>query len=72
MIGSNRMITTELSGEAEAVENPIVRQGYLERSGVALSYEMVKMIEASKAFAFNARVLQTIDEMEGVSNQLRS
>ncbi|MCL2164988.1 MAG: flagellar hook-basal body protein [Oscillospiraceae bacterium] len=72
MVGSNRLIATEVSGDAEAVDNPVVHAGFLERSGVVVSYEMVKMIEASKAFAFNAKVLQVIDEMESVSNQLRT
>ena len=72
MTGLNRLVATEISGEAEAVENPVVHAGFLERSGVQVSYEIVKMIEASKAFAFNAKVLQAIDEMENISNQLRT
>jgi flagellar basal body rod protein FlgG len=71
LMGANRLSATEVSGEAEAVEAPVVKAGYLERSGVTASREIVRMIEASKAFSFNAKVLQTIDEMEGVSNQLR-
>ncbi|MDR0424655.1 MAG: flagellar hook-basal body protein [Clostridiales Family XIII bacterium] len=71
LLGYNRLGATEVSGEAEAVETPTVRQGCLERSGVSASEEIVRMIEASKAFSFNSRMLQTIDEMEGVSNQLR-
>ncbi|MDR0570601.1 MAG: flagellar hook-basal body protein [Clostridiales Family XIII bacterium] len=70
-VGNNRLVATEVSGEAEAAEGATVKAGFLERSNAEVSYEMVKMIEASKAFAFNARVLQTIDEMEGVGNQLR-
>ncbi|MDR1572008.1 MAG: flagellar hook-basal body protein [Clostridiales Family XIII bacterium] len=70
--GMNRLAATEVSGEAEALEEPDVRAGYLERSGVGTSEEVVRMIEASRAFSFNARVLQTIDEMEGVGNQLRT
>jgi flagellar basal body rod protein FlgG len=71
LTGSNRYEATEVSGEAAVVEAPDVRAGWLERSGVSASQEMVRMIESSKAFSFNARVLQTIDEMEGVANQLR-
>jgi flagellar basal-body rod protein FlgG len=71
MMGSNRLVATEVSGEAEAVESPNVKTGYLELSGVSTSAEMVRMIESQRAFSFNTRVLTTIDEMEDVSNQMR-
>ncbi|MDR1134992.1 MAG: flagellar hook-basal body protein [Clostridiales Family XIII bacterium] len=71
LLGYNRLAATEVSGEAELVEEAVIRQGSLERSGVTASEEIVRMIEASRAFGFNTRVLQTIDEMEGVANQLR-
>ncbi|MDR3294355.1 MAG: flagellar hook-basal body protein [Clostridiales Family XIII bacterium] len=69
--GSNRLAATEVSGEPELVEQPDVRAGYLERSGVDLSTEMVRMIESSRAFGFNSRVIQAIDEMDDTANQLR-
>jgi flagellar basal-body rod protein FlgG len=71
MLGSNKLAATEASGEAEAVERPDVKAGYLERSGVSTAAEMVRMIESQRAFSFNARVLTTIDEMEDISNQMR-
>lgn len=72
-IGGNQYLETELSGEAEEMEEPapVVKTGYLESSAVQLAEEMVKMIEASKGFAFNSRVIQAADEMEKLSNQLR-
>lgn len=75
-IGGNQYLETEISGEAEEIEDreeliPTVQVGYLESSAVQLSEEMVKMIEASKGFAFNSRVIQAADEMEKLSNQLR-
>jgi flagellar basal-body rod protein FlgG len=48
-----------------------VRRGYLESSSVQASEEMVRMIETSKAFSLNSRVVQTADELEKVVNQLR-
>jgi len=71
LAGGNQYKDTELSGEAEAVEKPEVKAGYLENSRVQIAQEMVKMIEASKGFSFGSRVVQTADEMEKVINQLR-
>ncbi|GAB1477089.1 flagellar basal-body rod protein FlgG [Bacillota bacterium] len=67
----SRFNETELSGEAEAVKSPEIKQGFLENSGVQLSLEMVKMIEASKSFSFGSKLVQTADEMEKTINQLR-
>lgn len=69
--GGSGFIATERSGKAESAENPIVKQGYLESSAVDISFEMVKMIEASKSFSFNSKIIQSADEMERTINQLR-
>jgi flagellar basal body rod protein FlgG len=71
LLGANRLAATEVSGEAEAVEEPDVRAGVLERSGVSAAAEVVRMIEAQRAFSFNTRVLTTIDEMDDIANQMR-
>lgn len=71
LAGGNQYKDTELSGEAEAVELPDIKTGYLENSRVQLSQELVKMIEASKGFSFGSRIVQTADDMEKVVNQLR-
>ncbi len=70
-LGGNRYAVTTTSGEAEGVENPNIKQGYLEASKVDVAKEMVKMIEASKAFALNSKVVTTADELEQITNQLR-
>lgn len=70
----NRFRVTPISGEAEAVEQDTrnyVRQGMLEFSGVELANEMVKMIEAQRAFQLNSRVVRTADTMEEAVNSLR-
>ena len=71
LVGGGQYKATEASGEAEEIEEPTLKVGYLEASGVELSQEMVKMIEASKAFALGSKIVQTADEMEKVTNQLR-
>lgn len=71
----SRFSETALSGKATVLTNTeanrIVQQGMLEYSGVDLGTEMVKMIEAQRAFQFNAKVIQTADTMEDTVNNLR-
>ena len=71
LTGSNQYKATEASGEATAVTSSTIKTGYLENSKVELAQEMVKMIEASKAFSLGAKVVQAADDMEKVINQLR-
>lgn len=65
-------VQTEMSGEPEAIESPNLKQGYTEGSGVEISVEMVNVIEASKAFSFNSRMVQVADEIEQTINGLRA
>jgi flagellar basal-body rod protein FlgG len=71
LIGGNRFVPTEASGDPEDVDEPDIKVGYLENSSVQLSQEIVKMIEASKGFSLGSKVLQAADEMERTINQLR-
>lgn len=77
MLGGNEYAPTDRSGEPEGLEeleesgSPQVVRGFLENSQVQLSQEMVRMIEASKSFSFNAKLVQTADEIEKTVNQLR-
>ena len=43
----------------------------LERSGVDLSKEMVKMIECQRAYSYALKMVQTSDEIESTINSLR-
>lgn len=70
-VGGNQYKETEVSGEASVLKTATVKNGYLENSAVEISEEMVKMMEASKGFSFNAKLIQTADEMEKTINQLR-
>ena len=69
--GGSAFVSTEMSGEAEVIEDPTIKAGFLERSSVDVSREMVSVIEASKAFSFSARMVQVADEVEQTVNALR-
>ena len=50
-----------------------VRQGYLEQSGVNPTREMMAMIETSRAYEANTRMIQHQDNMiSGLVNRLLS
>ena len=70
-IGGNNYVAGEDAGKIEKSLTTTIRSGYLESSSVDISREMVKVIEASKAFAFNSKIIQTADEIEKIVNQLR-
>ncbi len=72
-VSSTRFAPTANSGEAEEAsrtENKVL-QGYLERSSVDLADEMTKMIAAQRSYQVAARVVQTADQLEEISNSLR-
>ena len=69
--GGNKYALTAASGEAEVVETVVPVQGYLESSKTDIATEMVRMIEASRAFPMNAKVVTTADEIEQTVNSLR-
>ncbi|HYE83667.1 MAG TPA: flagellar basal-body rod protein FlgG [Clostridia bacterium] len=74
-IGKNLYITTEASGEPNDTQNDgtggNVLQGYLEYSNVQIVEEMVKLIQAQRAYEINSKSIQTADEMLGMANNLR-
>jgi|LGOV01.1.fsa_nt_gb flagellar basal body rod protein FlgG len=71
LMGNNQYSETEKSGLAKVDSGIKIRAGWLESSATDISKEMVKMIEASKGFSFNSKLIQTADEMEKIVNQLR-
>jgi flagellar basal-body rod protein FlgG len=72
LIGNTRFIVSENSGEAVEVEGVRgIRSGTLEASNVEIAAEMVRVIEASRAFSFNSRMVQIADEVENTVNTLR-
>jgi len=74
-VGKNLYITTEASGEAYDTQNDgtggQVLQGYLEYSNVQIVEEMVKLIQAQRAYEINSKSIQTADDMLQMANNLR-
>jgi flagellar basal-body rod protein FlgG len=75
--GGNVYFETDASGPAEtgltASQNGMgsLAQGYLEGSNVRVVEEMVKLIQAQRAYEINSKAIQASDEMMGISNNLK-
>lgn len=54
------------------VQDPTIRQGYVELSNVDLTKEMTDMIVAQRAFEMNSKAMKTADDMWSMANNLRS
>lgn len=70
---------TVLSGEAVSAQDFAINnlpyqlvQGSLETSAVDTAKEMADVITVQKAFQFNAKMVQTADQIEDIVNNLRS
>lgn len=74
-VGRNLYKVSMASGEAvDAAEDGSgggILQGYLEASNVQVVEEMVKLIQAQRAYEINSKSIQTADEMLGMANNLR-
>ncbi|MGE5633130.1 MAG: flagellar basal-body rod protein FlgG [Caulobacteraceae bacterium] len=74
-VGKNLYQATSASGEAFDTQNDgtggNVLQGYLEYSNVQTVEEMVKLIQAQRAYEINSKSIQTADEMLSMANNLR-
>lgn len=53
------------------VQNPNIRQGYIEMSNINMQNEMTDLIMAQRAFQFNSKAMQATDEMIGMINNLQ-
>lgn len=71
LLGSNQFAETAVSGPVQVDNVSILRTGYTESSATDSATEMVKVLQANSAFSFNARIVQSTDEMEKTVNQLR-
>ncbi|MCL4510610.1 MAG: flagellar basal-body rod protein FlgG [Bacteroidetes bacterium] len=75
-VGSNLYEETVASG-TPILGNPSstgfgdVLQGYLESSNVSIVKEMVKMIEAERAYELNSKAIQTADNMMQLANNIK-
>ena len=73
-MGENKFAATEFSGEMNLVEstsNIDIIPYSLEMSNVSIAEEMVKVIQAQRAFQSNLTVIRTADEIEGYINGLK-
>jgi flagellar basal-body rod protein FlgG len=75
-MGDNLFAETEASG-LPFFGNPgdegfgVVRQGYLEQSNVDIVTEMVRLIEAQRAYETNSKMVQTAEDMMSVTNSIK-
>ncbi len=76
-LGNNLYSVTDGSGAAEDGLTPgnqgmgTLAQGYLETSNVRVVEEMVRMIQAQRAYEINSKAITASDEMMGIANNLR-
>jgi len=60
-----------IPGIASSPGYGVIRQGFLETPNFDLAEEMLNLIEAQRAYGFNARTMRAADEMWGMANNLR-
>jgi len=69
--GEGRFGRSDLSGAPFVTERASVLQGFKEASNVDLAKEMTDLILNQRIFQLNSKIIQTADELESVSNNLR-
>ncbi len=69
--GNNEFVPVDEGAEPILIENPVMAAGALERSGTDMADEMVKVIEAQRAFTYALKMVTTSDEIESTINSLR-
>ncbi len=75
-LGSNLFEETESSGIAQPGEAGLdglgtIEAGLLEASNVNVVEEMVRLIEAQRAYELNSKAIQTSEDMLSVTNQIK-
>lgn len=69
---NGRNLYVAIDALPEQAENPGVLQGYQEGSNVNPVNEMVRLIEAQRGFESYAKIIQTIDTINGKANDVGS
>lgn len=69
--GHNTFTASEANGALQLAEDASLMQGYTEMSNVDLADEMAKTVEASRAYSYVLKMIQTADEVEQTINSLR-
>lgn len=62
---------TPILGNANSTGFGTIQQGYLEASNVSIVNQMVKMIEAERAYELNSKAVQTADNMMQLADNLK-
>ncbi|MCP1102526.1 flagellar basal-body rod protein FlgG [Aequitasia blattaphilus] len=70
-IGNNEFRAIDKNGEPILSVEAKIEKGYLELSNVNLAKEMADTIEASRAYSYVLKMVQTADEVEQTINGLR-
>lgn len=76
-VGDNLYLESDASGTPQTGLTPGVNgegtlaQGYLESSNVQIVNEMVRMIQAQRAYEINSKSIQASDEMLSITNGLK-
>jgi flagellar basal-body rod protein FlgG len=73
-ISGNIYVETESSGQplpAGQLKLGDIRQGYKEMSNINVIEEMVNLISAQRAYEINSKAIKAIDDMMGVTNNMR-
>lgn len=63
LLNRGNQVFEALPGQTSFDIAPLVKQGFLERSNVAVAGEMVNMISAMRAYQISQKALQSEDEM---------
>lgn len=69
-IGDNLYTTKD--NLVEVVDNSNILQGYVEMSNISMQSEMTDLIMAQRAFQYNSKGMQAVDEMWSIANNLQS
>ncbi len=69
--GNNEFSPVAKNGAPILVQNPDLKNGYLEMSNADLAEEFSKTVEASRAYSYALKMVQTSDEVEQTINSLR-
>ncbi len=76
-MGENLFTETDSSGAAQVGLTPgqtgtgTLAQGYMEGANVRVVEEMVRLIQAQRAYEVNSKAISTTDDMMGMANQLK-
>lgn len=69
--GDDEYIPSDEGAEPILIESPQFASGAVESSGTDMADEMVKVIEAQRAFSYALKMVTTSDEVEATINSLR-